>query len=111
MSVRVFKLVNGELVVGNVEGTQVGEDGSESLNISSPLVLQTIPAEMVGGQQGQTVLHFAPFIIGGNNDEVIINTIHVIADVDADEQMAEQYNKIVNPSSIVQPDNNLVIPQ
>lgn len=110
MNVTILRLSGGETVISQIKEEK--NDGKEEfLVLEHPLIIQVIPAEMMGGQQGQTLLHFVPFVVGSKESNIWLKKSAIVTEAEPDEQIVEQYNKLANPSPIEQPDKRLVAPQ
>ena len=107
MSEKIKLIIDG---VGRyVIGSVAGEDG-ETLTLKTPVILHVQPNPQTGQLQVQTIPLLFNEFIGDKNTNVWTFSKKSIAVSEAvlDERLLSQYNAIVNPSPIIQPEPEVI---
>lgn len=99
--IRLLKLVSGNTVLGNVLRI------NDLYEISQPMEVLVIPDQ----SRQRTTITFMDFIPASVSEKVYIHRDHVICTANAAKDVLELYDKVTNPSTVVQPpEKQLLLP-
>jgi hypothetical protein len=112
---KVLRMENGDIIISDViELTQLSPQGDNTPNqkcfrLKAPLVLQIIPAEMMGGPQGRSIISLAPFLPGVIEETVDILADRVVASGHPDTSLVNLYKQKTS-DIVIPPEKEILLP-
>lgn len=91
MTIKLFKLVTGEEVIGEFGEAMMRGAGLPSFSLGDQLTKPHQVIEMI--QNGQVVLMLRPYFRGGSCDVLWIKPEHVIQSINPSEPLADMYRQ------------------